>query len=174
MVLLENLLEWAQVQRGQMLYNPKRVLINELLKEALELVGHSATQKGITIESNIPENLIVHVDENMFKVLIRNLVGNAVKFTHSGGKVDVTVKKLADRIQISVKDTDIGISAENIEKLFRISSVYVARGTAKEKGTGLGLILCKEFVEKHSGSIWVESDEGKGSNFVIELPFNNN
>ena len=173
MVLLENLLEWAQLQRGQIQFNPKRALINELLKEALELVSHNAAQKGITIEHVVPDNLIAQVDENMFKVLIRNLVGNAVKFTHSGGKVEINVKKLDNIIQISVKDSGVGISTENIEKLFSLRSGYISRGTANEKGTGLGLILCKEFVEKHGGRIWVESKEGEGSNFTFELPIKN-
>lgn len=170
MILLENLLEWSQLQRGQMLYIPKRVLINELLQEALELVSHNAAQKGITIERVVPENLIAQVDGNMFKVLIRNLVGNAVKFSHSGGKVEINVEKLDDMIQISVKDSGVGISTENIEKLFSLRSGYISRGTANEKGTGLGLILCKEFVEKNGGRIWVESKEGKGSTFHILLP----
>ncbi|MGE0021894.1 MAG: PAS domain S-box protein [Draconibacterium sp.] len=173
MVLLENLLDWAQLQRGQMLFNPKRLLLSELMKEALELVSQSAVQKNISIHTHAPENLIIVVDENMFKLLIRNLVGNAVKFTQSGGKVDINVKMPDDRIQISVKDNGIGISAENIGKLFNISTGYVARGTANEKGTGLGLILCREFVEKHGGRIWVESIEGKGSTFIFELPLKN-
>lgn len=170
MALLENLLHWAQVQRGQMLFNPKPTLIGELLKEALAVVRQAAVQKGIVIQITVPEDLIFSVDENMFKLLIRNLVGNAVKFTQNGGKVEINVEKLDDRIQISVKDNGIGISAENIEKLFSIRSGYIVRGTNNEKGTGLGLILCKEFVEKHKGHIWVESEKGKGSIFNVILP----
>lgn len=171
MALLENLLDWAQVQRGQMLFNPKPALIVELLKDALAVVRQAAVQKGIVIQSAVPEDLIFSVDENMFKLLIRNLVGNAVKFTHRGGSVEINVEKLDDRIQISVKDNGIGISANNIEKLFSIRSGYIVRGTNNEKGTGLGLILCKEFVEKHKGHIWVESEKDTGSTFYVILPF---
>lgn len=171
MALLENLLDWAQVQRGQMLFNPKPALIGELLKDALAVMRQAAVQKGIVIQSAVPEDLIFSVDENMFKLLIRNLVGNAVKFTHRGGSVEINVEKLDDRIQISVKDNGIGISANNIEKLFSIRSGYIVRGTNNEKGTGLGLILCKEFVEKHKGHIWVESEKDSGSTFYVILPF---
>lgn len=174
MALLENLLDWAQVQRGQMLFNPKPALIGELLKEALAVVRQAAVQKGIAIQSVVPEDLIFSVDENMFKLLIRNLVGNAVKFTHRGGRVEIKVEANNKFIKVLVKDNGIGISTGNIEKLFNISAGYVARGTANEKGTGLGLILCKEFVEKHSGRIWVESKEGEGSNFIVELPIKDN
>ncbi|HCE56559.1 MAG TPA: hypothetical protein DER09_01885 [Prolixibacteraceae bacterium] len=174
MALLENLLDWAQVQRGQMLFNPKPALIGELLKEALAVVRQAAVQKGIAIQSVVPEDFIFSVDENMFKLLIRNLVGNAVKFTHRGGRVEIKIEANNKFIKVLVKDNGIGISTGNIEKLFNISAGYVARGTANEKGTGLGLILCKEFVEKHSGRIWVESKEGEGSNFIVELPIKDN
>lgn len=174
MTLLENLLDWAQVQRGQMLFNPKPALIGELLKDALELVRQVAVQKGIAIESSVSDDLIFNVDENMFKLLIRNLVGNAVKFSHSGSNIEVFVESSDSNIRISVKDNGIGISSENIEKLFSIRTGYVVRGTANEKGTGLGLILCREFVEKHGGRIWCESKLGEGSTFIFELPLKNN
>ena len=131
-------------------------------------------QKGIAIESSVSDDLIFNVDENMFKLLIRNLVGNAVKFSHSGSNIEVFVESSDSNIRISVKDNGIGISSENIEKLFSIRTGYVVRGTANEKGTGLGLILCREFVEKHGGRIWCESKLGEGSTFIFELPLKNN
>ena len=109
----------------------------------------------------------------MLKTIIRNLISNAIKYTHRGGEVEITAEALPDEIRISVKDNGVGISSENREKLFIIGSDLTLRGTDNEKGTGLGLLLCHDFVEKHGGKIWVESEVGKGSTFTFSLPVSN-
>ena len=106
----------------------------------------------------------------MLKTVMRNLVSNAIKFTHNGGAININAEENSGNVIISVSDDGIGISPDNITKLFDISQVLSTKGTAKEKGTGLGLLLCKEFVEKHGGKIWVESEVGKGSDFKFTLP----
>ncbi|MBE0646735.1 MAG: ATP-binding protein, partial [Bacteroidales bacterium] len=115
----------------------------------------------------------VLADRDMILTVLRNLISNAVKFTSFGGKIHIIVTPNHDFCEISVRDSGIGISKEDIDKLFRIDSKFSTRGTADEKGTGLGLILCKEFVEKHGGKIWVESELGKGSTFRFTLPISN-
>jgi signal transduction histidine kinase len=109
-------------------------------------------------------------DKNMIRTILRNLITNAVKFTHKNGQVQVNAINYNDNIEISVSDNGIGMSKETIAKLFRIDANLSTRGTENEKGTGLGLFLCKEFAEKHNGNIWVESEEGKGSTFKFLLP----
>ena len=111
-------------------------------------------------------------DVDMFKAVLRNLVSNAIKFTNTGGTINITAKQMNSNITISVSDNGIGIAPHNLMKLFEMSEVSTTKGTAEETGTGLGLLLCKEFVEKHGGKIWVESEIGKGSDFKFTLPIN--
>ncbi len=167
--LLENLLDWARIQQSRMTFNPGPILLKKLVGEAVELMIEKANSKQIAIINFIPENLIVVADEDMLKTIFRNLVSNALKFTSANGKVEIKAVSTAHSIEISVKDTGTGIKQEDIGKLFKIDSNFSKRGTENEKGTGLGLMLCKEFVEKHGGKIWVESEEGKGSKFCFSL-----
>jgi signal transduction histidine kinase len=131
----------------------------------------TARQKSITISTELTDNAIVFADIDMIKVLLRNLISNAIKFTNPGGEIVVSVEQEQKNWKISVKDNGVGIKKDAIDRLFRIDSNYKTSGTNDEKGTGLGLLLCKEFVEKHRGKIWVESEIAKGSIFSFTIPF---
>ncbi|MBE0662455.1 MAG: PAS domain S-box protein [Bacteroidales bacterium] len=168
--LLENLLDWARMQQGTITFNPKPLVICDALNNSLILVGDQARKKNINLVNQVPAKLIVNGDENMLKTVFRNLLTNAIKFTTAGGSVYITAENTDTEVRISVTDTGIGISKENINKLFNIGSNFTMHGTEKEKGTGLGLLICKEFIEKHGGIIRVESKEGIGSTFSISLP----
>ncbi|HCE56560.1 MAG TPA: hypothetical protein DER09_01890 [Prolixibacteraceae bacterium] len=168
--LLDNLLQWSMMQQGKILFDPKKIILSELVQDVIETVTENSNQKHISVTSQVHEKLIVTADENMLKTLLRNLLQNAVKFTNPGGKVVVSAIEIDKGIQVSVADNGVGIEKENLGKLFDIGSAYTTRGTNNEKGTGLGLILCKEFVEKHGGRIWVNSTLGVGSSFTFSLP----
>lgn len=168
--LLDNLLDWARMQQNRMIFEPKLMVLKQIVNDVFEEVSTVAQAKGIHMFDEVPGDIIVNVDDNMFKTLIRNLLNNAVKFTKPGGTVKVIAVKEMDKVILSVTDTGIGISRENMEKLFDIGAGFTTRGTENEKGTGLGLILCKEFVARHGGTISVESEIGTGSKFIVELP----
>jgi len=168
--LLENLLEWARMQQGSIPYKPKTILLAELTENEIENLKHSADRKNITLINDIKEENIVFADEEMLSTVIRNLISNAIKFTPINGKVNIEAVLNADKVDISVSDTGIGMNKETIGKLFRIETSFTSTGTDKEIGSGLGLLLCKEFVEKHGGKILVESEEGKGSRFSFSIP----
>ncbi|MBE0662454.1 MAG: HAMP domain-containing histidine kinase [Bacteroidales bacterium] len=170
--LLENLLEWAKIQQGNMVFAPKTIKLKDIADNALLLVNNNAIQKNISIENEIAEDIVIEADENMLNTILRNLLTNAVKFSNNGGTVTIFIAKTKNGLQLTVKDNGIGISAGNIPKLFKTGSDFNERGTANEKGSGLGLVLCKEFVERHNGKLWVESEEGKGSAFNFLIPCN--
>ena len=168
--LLENLLEWARAQRGEISFNPVPINLNEIISEEFDILSDMAKTKNIDLNCSIPDNLTIIADNNMIRTILRNLISNAIKFTHKNGKVDVEVKIENHHTNLSVSDTGIGMSNEIIGKLFKIDANLSTRGTENEKGTGLGLILSKEFVEKHGGKIWVGSEKGKGSVFRFVIP----
>lgn len=168
--LLENLLEWARMQTGTMAFKPKMVDLWNLVNEVVILLTGSAEQKDINLIARIDENLSAIVDENMINTVVRNLVSNAIKFTGRGGEIIVSSKLTDHFIEIAVSDNGIGIPKDKIGKLFRIDEKMIQNGTENETGTGLGLILCKEFIERHKGKIRVESDLGKGSKFIFTIP----
>jgi PAS domain S-box-containing protein len=168
--LLENLLNWARIQQGKITFTPSNILLKHLVNEVITLLHENAYQKKIHIIDNTPSNLKVKIDEGMIETILRNLVSNAIKFTPVGGRIEIQTLKINIGVEISVSDNGVGITKENIQKLFNIDTNYSIPGTEKEKGTGLGLILCKEFAEKHNGEISVESTIGKGSKFTISLP----
>ena len=170
--LLDNMLQWARSQTRQIEVISEWINISDLIQENINLMQNKADEKNITIEPVIDhEAEHAYADENMVSTVIRNLLSNAIKFTPENGKVTILSRVNRDQqIQISVEDTGIGISKENIPKLFSLGSGYSTHGTKSEKGTGLGLILCKEFVEKLHGKIWVESEPGQGSIFHVTLP----
>jgi signal transduction histidine kinase/ligand-binding sensor domain-containing protein len=172
--LLENLLEWANSQTGKISYNPSPVNLDELFKEDFGTLNDMAIRKNIELKPFIPEKLMVLADRNMIKTVFRNLISNAIKFTPKNGKVEVNALTNDKYAEIAVSDNGIGMSKEIIAKLFRIDANLLTPGTENEKGTGLGLFLCKEFVEKHGGKIWVESESGKGSVFKFLLPLDIN
>ena len=170
--LLENLLEWSMSQRGKIIFSPVEIELKYFTESTINIINPLAQAKNTEITNKIPKSIFVKADENMLNTVIRNLLSNAVKFTPKGGKIEIGItetKSSDDYTTIYVRDTGIGMSEDIIDKLFRIDETVTSLGTEGEKGTGLGLILCKEFVEKHGGKIWVESEEGKGSTFYFSL-----
>ena len=171
--LLENLLEWARMKQGLIPFDPEIVELLPIVKESIVIVMEAANNKGIEIVCDIPDDMKVFADSKMLQTIIRNLASNAVKFTHKGGKVSLSAKSIGEKsVEICVKDSGIGISRAMVESLFRLDVQTNRQGTEREPTTGLGLLLCKEFVEKHGGKIWVESEEGKGSVFYFTIPYN--
>ncbi|MDY0093977.1 MAG: hybrid sensor histidine kinase/response regulator [Candidatus Vecturithrix sp.] len=168
--LIENLLTWSRIQRGVIEFQPQYLHLHNLVAQAVELFTSIADQKHITLTNHLSMPLYVYADANMLDAVLRNLLSNAIKFTYSGGRVEVHGMQNEHDITISIIDTGIGLSQENIAKLFRIDDRYKQIGTAKEKGTGLGLILCKEFIEKNGGTIGVTSKPEQGSTFFFTLP----
>lgn len=170
MDLLSNLMEWAQSQTGRIIYNPQRLVLNELVTKVTDMFDQIADHKNIKIKREISDEIEVLADKNMLATVIRNLISNAVKFVKPGGEINIYTEEDAKSIIICVKDYGVGIDNHVIDKLFRIDANYSSLGTNKEKGTGLGLVLCKEFVEKHGGKIWVETKKDFGSTFFVSLP----
>jgi len=172
--LLENLLQWSKMQQGSIPFNPELLQLLQVVDECITMVIEQAKNKGIEITFDVKDDLKVFADSNMLQTIIRNLVSNAMKFTPKGGKISVSAKAIDDKnIEIAVKDTGIGMTSEMINNLFRLDVKTNREGTDGEPSSGLGLLLCKEFVEKHGGKIWVESQEGKGSEFKFTLPIRN-
>ena len=168
--LLENLMQWAKSQTEKIKIIPRNSSMNELLSITIPIVNGSALKKNITIESNISTEDIVYADNSLTATILRNLLTNAIKFTHANGKITVSTQRKDIFLEVSITDTGVGIEPMNIDKLFRIDSKVTSHGTDNEEGTGLGLILCKEFVEKQGGTIWANSEVGKGSTFTFTLP----
>lgn len=168
--LLMNLLEWARSQTGRISFNPEYFELKEVVDETAFILANMAGHKSITINKELSTNIVVYADRQMLSTIMRNLVSNAVKFTPSGGSVTVQASRAEHSVIIQVTDTGIGISANRIERLFRIDSNETTLGTNEEEGTGLGLVLCKEFTERHGGTLVVESEPGKGSVFTLTLP----
>ncbi len=171
--LLENLLTWSRSQRGRIKYEPVRFNLTSIIQENINLHKLSADKKGIFLQSPNEEVIYAYGDRDMINSVIRNLVTNAVKFTDQNKKVVVKVQSMENHIEVSVMDEGIGIPHEYLGKLFKIDEKYKAVGTAGEKGTGLGLIICREFVEKNGGEISVSSEPGEGSTFSFTLPMSN-
>jgi signal transduction histidine kinase len=171
--LLENLLTWSRSQRGRIKYDPVRFNLSSLIHENVNLHKLLAEKKGIMLLSCEHDDMYAYGDRDMINSVIRNLMTNAVKFTDRDKKVEVKVEAKEEKIEVSVVDEGIGISQENMERLFRIDEKYKSTGTAGEKGTGLGLIICREFVEKNGGEINVTSKPGKGSTFSFTIPMTN-
>jgi signal transduction histidine kinase len=171
--LLENLLNWAQTQTGQMTYRPEIIKVNDAIRHAIGLARSSAIIKNISLIHVQSDDLDVCADQNMLTAILRNLITNAIKFTKANGKVEISSAINKDFIEISVSDNGVGMCKATQENLFKINSTNSSVGTENEKGTGLGLIVCKEFIEMHGGSIWVESETGKGSRFTFSIPKHN-
>jgi signal transduction histidine kinase len=169
--LLENLLEWALLQKGSIQFVPKYLCLSDIFSQSKDSIVEKALQKEITILNEILGNQKIYADEKMITSVLRNLLSNAVKFTKKGGKVVVKAKEIERGfVEISVTDTGVGISSNIIGKLFKLGEKVGSVGTDNEPSTGLGLVLCKEFVEKHGGQMWVESKENIGSIFYFTLP----
>jgi len=170
MDLLMNLMEWSLSQTGRMEFRPEYFDLNTIVNEVIILLKCSAEQKSIILANTLSPAIQVNADKAMLSTVLRNLISNAIKFTPFKGKIVVKSTNQHNQLTISVIDNGVGISKERIDKIFKIGEAYSTQGTKKEKGTGLGLILCKEFVERHGGNIWVESKEGIGSTFYFTLP----
>ncbi len=168
--LLDNLLEWSRSQTGSIIFEPENIHLKDMVNSTIGLLENSAKKKEIIISNEIAEQIYVFVDNNMINIVLRNLLSNAIKFTQQKGKIKITSRDIDDFIEITIADSGIGIKPEDIKKLFGIDIGFSTVGTDNEKGTGLGLILCKEFIEKNNGRIWVESELGKGSDFIFTLP----
>lgn len=167
--LLENLLLWSRAQRGKLDFNPRRLNFKEIAESILALLHIVYTEKNIDIKLFIEPYLEVCADEYMLNTMMRNLLFNAIKFTNKGGAIEIIASKNADYVEISVKDNGVGIPPNKIESLFSTESNYSTFGTEQEKGTGLGLVLCKDFVERHAGRIWAESKEGEWTKFTFTI-----
>jgi len=161
---------WARTQQGKIPFKPQILSFTDICKNILEILNPNANAKNITINYSAADLLNVFADIDMLKTILRNLLSNAIKFTHNNGTININAEENSGNVTISVSDNGIGIAPDNLTKLFDISQIQTTTGTAEEKGTGLGLLLCKEFVEKHGGKIWVESEVGMGSNFKFTIP----
>jgi len=170
--LLVNLWEWLNAKNNKIPFNPEMTCICQLLKDEILTTSLLVEQKQIILNNYVPENCCVYVDKNMLKTIFRNLIINAVKFTDINGEISIFANESDHFIEITIKDTGIGLSTEIIEKIFKIEGITSLDGTANETGTGLGLLLCKEFIEIEGGKIWVESSLGNGSEFKFTLPKN--
>ena len=171
--LIENLLQWAKVQLNNMKCDPREISLSEIFDDNAHLFKSNAVIKNIVIKTKVYDEDYAFADYDMINLVVRNLISNALKFTGNGGEILVEALKKNDNedtVEVRVSDNGIGIKAGNLEKLFRIDSHFTTDGTANEPGTGLGLILCREFVEKNGGKIRAESESGKGSKFIFTLP----
>lgn len=168
--LLENLLQWSSTQTGEIEYRPEQFDLNSLTMNIIQIMGIHAEKKGISIINSLPENATAYGDKNLISTVIRNLISNAVKFTRESGQIRIEGIVKKDEIEIAVIDNGIGINKVDIDKLFRLDCNVTTIGTSEERGSGLGLILCKEFVEKNGGRIWVESEIDIGSSFKFTIP----
>ena len=169
--LLENLLQWARIQRGLIPFNPEVMELLPIVRESADLLYETSKNKEIEISYIFPPHLKGLADSNLLQTVIRNLVSNAVKFTPKGGKILISASQTDEKtVEIAIKDSGIGMSPSLIDKIFRLDGQTNRKGTEGEPSTGLGLLLCKEFVEKHGGKLWAESVEGKGSTFYFTIP----
>lgn len=168
--LLENLMQWAKSQRGEISFNPKLLYLKPALETSISIVSGNAFKKNIVIEVQCDLNERVYADESLLNTILRNLLTNAIKFSYANSKIQVTAIESEEFIEISITDFGVGIEENSIDKIFRIDSKFSKPGTQKEKGTGLGLILCKEFIDMHNGFIQVKSELNKGSTFTISFP----
>ena len=168
--LLENLLEWSRMEQGLIAFKPQENKLKSVVDECTLTFKDSAQKKEIKIKSSIDEEVTVFADNNILHAVIRNILSNAVKFTPRGGMITIQGKEDDKNTTISITDSGIGMNAKMIDNLFRLDVQTNRKGTNDEPSTGLGLILCKEFVEKHNGKIWLESIEDKGTTFYFSFP----
>ncbi len=168
--LLQNLLQWTSVQTGKLQFEPTDFSLYNKANETISLMKTSAEKKGIMLTNEVNKEIFGNADANLFSTILRNLISNAIKFTPSGGLIRVRSSEDDNVIQIEVADSGIGIPEHHLDKLFDLEKTFSTKGTSEEEGSGLGLILCKEFVEKNGGEIWVDSVPGQGSRFFFTVP----
>jgi len=174
MDLLVNLIEWSKSQTNRIEFSPEFIDLVKILNNTVALAKYSAQKKLISISMEFPEKAPLFADKAMIETIARNLITNAIKFTNQGGKIVLSVENKSNECLISVSDNGVGIKREALDKLFMIDESISTKGTQEETGTGLGLILCKEFILKHGGKIWAESEPGAGSTFIVILPIEEN
>ena len=168
--LLENLLMWSRAQNGKLNYSPLHVKVIELVMNAISVINWAANKKNIKVDIDLDENDLLFLDQNMIGSVIRNLTSNAIKFSKPGGKITVAVKNKQTSFLFSVSDDGVGMDNEALTDLFSLEKTITSKGTTGEPGTGLGLVLCYEFVTIHNGKIWAESKPGEGSTFYFTIP----
>lgn len=168
--LFDNLLQWSLAQSGKLSYRPEYLLLSEAVGENTDLFVSVAHEKGVVMSNMVDPDLVVWSDRNMTNSIIRNLLSNAIKYIGKGGSITVNAERVEEMIHVSVADTGVGISKDNKFKLFKADSVLTTHGTSGEKGSGLGLLLSKEFAERQGGAIWFVSEQGVGSTFFFSLP----
>jgi signal transduction histidine kinase len=168
--LLENLLEWSKTQTGQIEFDPEYLRLDQFIQDMSEEFTSTATLKLISLNFKQSDGVVAFADKNMLRTIIRNLISNAIKFTNAGGIINIHYVKYQDQIEVTVEDNGVGMDKDTLQKLFDLEINFTTPGTSNERGSGLGLVLCREFVEKHGGKIWVESESGKGSKFKFTLP----
>ncbi|MBI1939366.1 MAG: PAS domain-containing sensor histidine kinase [Ignavibacteriales bacterium] len=168
--LLENLLQWSRIQSGKIPYQPSKFNMNSKIEQVINLLRNNAENKKIIITNNAESTSFVFADEDMIFSVIQNLLSNAIKFTREGGSITFNSLLNNEHWKFSVTDNGVGISEEDLEKLFRVDSHHTTYGTNEEKGSGLGLVICKEMIERNKGKIWVKSKKGEGTSFHFTLP----
>ena len=168
--LLEELLMWSNAQTGNLPFNPEEIRLNMICSDILKNIIEIGKNKNITIELKINDEYIIYADRNLIKAIIQHLIMNAIKFTGKGGYVKINAEKNYSNLVISISDNGVGMSEEIIHRLFDNSQIHFSLGTNGEKGTGLGLIICKGCIEKQGGNIWIESELGKGSTIKFSIP----
>ncbi len=168
--LLTSLMDWSKTQMGRMQFNPEYFELTSFIEDIISQFQDIADLKSISVNIKTDTKVPIHADKAMMATIIRNLLSNALKFSYPKGNIEIKILSNPKEIEVSIKDEGVGIPKNKIDKLFRIDESFTTTGTQDEKGTGLGLILCKSFVNKHDGKIWVESEIGKGSNFSFTIP----
>jgi PAS domain S-box-containing protein len=170
---IDTLLTWNRSQRGAIEFKPELNNLSSLIQETLSLLKENIKKKNLNFSNSFDEEIFAVFDKNMLATVIRNLISNAIKFTHRGGEITLSVQEQNSSILFTIRDNGIGIEETDLDKLFRIDAHFSVKGTEDENGSGLGLIICKDFVEKHNGKLWVESEIAKGSSFHFSIPKNN-
>ncbi len=168
--LIENLLSWAKNQRDAITYKPETICVNDIIDTQLNIFSGMAKEKGIALKARVDGRIYAFADSDTIMTVMRNLLSNALKFTSETGGVEIGAERQGDIVEISISDTGVGIPAERLETLFEGREQTTTFGTRNEKGSGLGLLLCKEFVENNGGTIRAESEPSKGSRFIFTLP----
>lgn len=168
--LLENLLQWSRSQTGGIAYSPELFPLKKQVRQEMELLSHLSERKGLKIMSRVEESVVVYADVNLVSIIIRNLLSNAIKFCNPQGKIKITAIEENNMVAVKVTDSGVGMSKQEIDKLFRLDESFSTKGTSNEEGTGLGLIVSKEFIERNGGKIYVSSQKGYGSTFTFTLP----
>lgn len=168
--LLDNLLQWSMTQSGSLTYRPEYLQLEELVQGSLSVYRQHARGKGVSLNSDVLSDTVVWADQHLTGGILRNLLSNAIKFTPSGGQIKITAETTGHEVHVCVSDTGVGMDATEQAKLFSSTSFFTTRGTDDERGSGLGLLICKEFAQRQGGRIWLVSEKHKGSSFYFSLP----